>query len=120
MPPKLALNLTPMATRARNKDQHPGAYYIPKPRRTAEEMDVVRKEEANKKRAEQERLEQGLKNVATIEDSLRNEDMTREVDRAAKPRSQAAVGSKLRQTKDTAKSITRNEMKKMTTMNEGE
>jgi hypothetical protein len=71
MPAKLALNFTPIATRSRNKDQHPGACYIPKPRRSHAEMESIRQEEAEKKQAQEEKLQQGLKKVAAIEDIMR-------------------------------------------------
>lgn len=86
MPAKLALNFTPIATRSKNKDQHPGAYYIPKPRRSHAEMESIRQEEAEKKQVQEEKLQQGLKNVAAIEDALHDEDISREVERAAKPK----------------------------------
>ena len=86
MPPKLALNITPIVTCLKNKDQHPGAYYIPKPCHPHAEMESVWQEEAEKKQVQEKKLQQGLRNVAAIEDALHQEDISQEVERAAKPK----------------------------------
>ena len=86
MPAKLALNFTPIVMRLKNKDQHPGAYYIPKPCHSHAEMESIQQEEAEKKQVQEEKLQQGLKNIAAIEDTLHHEDISREVKRAAKPK----------------------------------
>jgi DNA-directed RNA polymerase subunit L len=99
MPAKLALNFTPIATRLKNKDQHPGAYYIPKPHRSHAEMEI-RQEEAEKKQVQEEKLQQGLKNVAAIEDALHHEDISREVEHAAKPKLKIVADPKQRPAKE--------------------
>jgi hypothetical protein len=78
MPPKMSLNFpSPMKTRTRNKDQHPAAAFIPKPRRSHAEMELIRKQEAEKKKIALEEKQKALKRVAEIEDTLRHEDIAR-------------------------------------------
>ena len=70
---------TPVKTRARNKDQHPGAVAVPKPRCSHAEMEVICKEQATKKKISQEKKQKALAHVAEIEDDLRHEDISRDV-----------------------------------------
>jgi hypothetical protein len=86
MPPKMILGIrppSPMKTRQRNKDQHPGVADAPKSRRSHAEMEALRLETAQKKKITEEEKQKALKHVAEVEDTLRNEDIGREVTRRA-------------------------------------
>jgi hypothetical protein len=72
-----------MKTRQRNKDQHPGIADAPKSRRSHAEMEAIRLETAQKKKITEEEKKKALKYVAEVEDTLRNEDIGREVMRRA-------------------------------------
>jgi hypothetical protein len=62
-------------------------------------MESIRQEEAEKKQV-QEKLQQGLKNVAVIEDALHHEDISQEVEHAAKPKLKIVTDSKQRHAKE--------------------
>lgn len=72
-----------MKTRARNKGQHPGVPDVPKPRRSHTEMEKIRQEKAEKQQAEQEAKKQAIEKVASLEDALREEDISRQAERRA-------------------------------------
>lgn len=86
MPPKMTLGVrppSPMKTRQRNKAQHPGIADAPKSRRSHAEMEAIRLETAQKKKIAEEEKKKALKHVAEVEDTLRNEDIGRDVTRLA-------------------------------------
>src|SRR5882757_2084763 len=67
MPPKMILIVrppSPMKTRQRNKDQHPGIADAPKSRRSHAEMEAIRFEAAQKKKITEEEKQKALKHVA--------------------------------------------------------
>ncbi|KIM41783.1 hypothetical protein M413DRAFT_410062 [Hebeloma cylindrosporum] len=67
------------STRSKNKDAHPGQPVIDakQPRRSKQEMEVVRAQQAREQEEEKTRLETNLKAVAQIEDELLQEDIQR-------------------------------------------
>ncbi|KAF8219359.1 hypothetical protein L208DRAFT_1341187 [Tricholoma matsutake] len=100
MPPKMSLNFpSPMKTRACNKDQHPGAAFIPKACHSHAEMELIRKQEAEQKQIAMEEKQRALKHVAEIEDTLQHEDIARDAklhSSAAKAREDLDAVKKLR------------------------
>ncbi|KIL58000.1 hypothetical protein M378DRAFT_15863 [Amanita muscaria Koide BX008] len=70
-------------TRARNKDKHPGAPDMPKPRRRPSEVDKSNKQAEEKDRQEENERTELIRAVAEIEDRHRREDEHREAIRRA-------------------------------------
>jgi exosome complex RNA-binding protein Csl4 len=100
MAPKMSMNLdtSPMRTRPRNKEQHPGAIVASKPRRTKAEMAIVRQQEVERKHARQKEQKQAIEHIAELEDGLRLEDIAREVDcNASKENALISSGRFMRQ-----------------------
>ncbi|KAF8808307.1 hypothetical protein BYT27DRAFT_7222942 [Phlegmacium glaucopus] len=75
LPPPFAP--TRPSTRTKNKDARPGAVDMPKPRRTAAEMQAIRDQQASDKQEKRQQQEQALKKAADIEDEQRQEDLQR-------------------------------------------
>ena len=67
----------PIGTRSQNKNAHPGLRDAPQSRRSRQEMEEVRAQEARKEEEEKKTLINNLKNVAQIEDELLHEDVQR-------------------------------------------
>lgn len=99
-------NLPPaLTTRARNKEAHPGAPDIPKPRRTTAEVTAAKAIEENIRQADQDALAVAYKDVADIEDRLRREDLENECLLATN--SQDRSTSNAKQPKGTLSSVRR-------------
>ena len=66
-----------MKTREANKDAHPGQADVPKSRRSAAEMELVRAVEAEQNAAEKRQRLVLIQKVADMEDQLQHEDRNR-------------------------------------------
>jgi hypothetical protein len=78
----------PIGTRSQNKNVHPGLRDAPQSRRSRQEMEDVRAQQAQKEEQEKKNLVNNLKTVGEIEDELLQEDVLR---RTSNHRSQGIV-----------------------------